>query len=143
MPKLTRRSTADRHRKTWHVYYGDVHVGTIGERAGIPVHGDQWGWSCGFYPGLEPDQHRYGTAATFEMARERFEADWSALLPEIPEGAFDEYRHHRALQGWKQTMWAAGLPLPTQLATGRSQCYCGVEIDIRSVGPRIAAEHMT
>jgi hypothetical protein len=29
MPKLTRRHTADAHRKTWHVYYGDVRVGAI------------------------------------------------------------------------------------------------------------------
>jgi len=143
MPKLTRRRTADRHRETWHVYYGEVRVGAIGERAGVPVHGDQWGWSCGFYPGLEPGQHRYGTAKTFEAARGGFEADWNALLSEIPEGAFDEYRRHRALHAWKETMWAAGLPLPTQVASGRSQCYCGAQIDVRSVDQHIDAEHMT
>jgi len=33
-----------------------------------------------FYPGLEPRQHRYGTAATFEVARAGFEADWNAPL---------------------------------------------------------------
>jgi len=114
MPKLTRRGTADSYRKTWHVYYGDVRAGAIGERAGVPVHGDQWGWSCGFYPGIELRQHRYGTAATFEAAREGFEADWNVLLPEIAEAAFDEYHRHRALQTWKETIWAAGLPLPTQ-----------------------------
>jgi hypothetical protein len=38
-------------------------------------------------------------------------------------------------------MWAAGLPLPTQVASGRAQCYCGAEIDVRSVGPHIDAEH--
>src|SRR6185312_17015800 len=72
-----------------------------------------------FYPGLEPRQHRYGTAATFEVARAGFEADWNALLTEIPEGAFDEYRRHRALHAWQETMWAAGLLLPTQVANGR------------------------
>jgi len=143
MPTLTRRRTADSHRKTWHIYYGDVRVGAIGERAGVPVHGDQWGWSCGFYPGLEPRQHRCGTAATFEAARLGFEADWNTLLAEIPQGAFEQYRHHRALHTWKETMWAAGLPLPTQVASGRSQCYCGAEIDVRSVDQHIDAEHMT
>ena len=31
----------------------DVRVGTIGQRAGVPVDVDQWQWSCGFYPGLQ------------------------------------------------------------------------------------------
>lgn len=68
-----------------------MHVGTIGERAGVPLDVDQWHWSCGFYPG----HHRYGTAATFDEARAGFEANWKALLPEIPVYAFEEYRHDR------------------------------------------------
>jgi hypothetical protein len=59
MPSLTRRRSDNAHLVTWHVYYSDVHVGTIGERAGVPVDVDQWQWSCGFYPGLHPGQHRY------------------------------------------------------------------------------------
>ena len=62
MPTLIRRRADSDQRETWHVYYGDVHVGTISRRAGVPVHADQWGWACGFYPGLEPGQHRDGTA---------------------------------------------------------------------------------
>jgi hypothetical protein len=62
MPSLTRRRSDNPHQVTWHVYYGDVHVGKIGERAGVPVDVDPWHWSCGFYPGLHPGQHRYGTA---------------------------------------------------------------------------------
>ena len=92
---LTRRRSDNPHQVTWHVYFGDVHVGTIGERAGVPVDVDQWKWSCGFYPGLHPGQHRYGTRATFEAARAGFEADWQALLPEIPASTFEEYRHDR------------------------------------------------
>jgi hypothetical protein len=83
MPALTRRRSDNPHQITWHVYYGDVHVGTIGERAGVPIDRDQWQWSCGFYPGLHPRQHRYGTAANFDEARLGFEADWKALLPDI------------------------------------------------------------
>jgi hypothetical protein len=143
MPKLIRRRIADRHRTTWHVYYADVRVGAIGERAGVPVHVDQCGWSCGFYPGLEPNQHKSGAAATFDAARAAFEQAWQQMLPNIPEGAFDEYRRHHALQRWKESMWAAGLPLPTQVAGGRAQCYCGAAIEIRSVGPHVDAEHMT
>jgi hypothetical protein len=65
MPTLTRRRSDNDHQETWHVYYGDIHVGTIGERAGCPVDEDQWKWSCGFYPGLHPGRQRYGTAANF------------------------------------------------------------------------------
>jgi hypothetical protein len=33
------------------IYFGDVHVGTIGRRAGVPTSAPQWGGSCGgFYP---------------------------------------------------------------------------------------------
>ena len=63
MPALTRRRSDNQHQETWHVYFGDVQVGTIGERAGVPVDVDQWSWSCGFYPGLHPGQYRYGIAA--------------------------------------------------------------------------------
>ena len=37
MSALTRRRSDNPHHVTWHVYYGDVRVGTIGERAGVPV----------------------------------------------------------------------------------------------------------
>jgi hypothetical protein len=36
MPALTRRRYPERP-DCWHVYYGDVHVGTIATRAGVPV----------------------------------------------------------------------------------------------------------
>jgi hypothetical protein len=53
MPALTRRHHPDRP-DCWHVFYDDVHVGTIAIRAGIPHDEDPWGWSCGFYPGSHP-----------------------------------------------------------------------------------------
>ena len=37
MPTLSRRRSDNPHQITWHVHYGDLHVGTIGERAGVPV----------------------------------------------------------------------------------------------------------
>lgn len=51
MTALTRRRSDNPHQKTWHIYFGDVRVGTIGTRAGVPTTADQWGWSCGFYRG--------------------------------------------------------------------------------------------
>ncbi len=47
---LTRRRSDNPHEESWHIYSGDVRIGTIGARAGVPVHADQWGWSIGFYP---------------------------------------------------------------------------------------------
>jgi hypothetical protein len=57
MPVLTRRRSHDSRREIWLVFYGDIPVGTIAERAGVPANLDQWGWACGFYPGVEPRQH--------------------------------------------------------------------------------------
>src|SRR6266478_328960 len=37
MPKLTRRRSTDARGECWHVYYGDVHAGTIAIRSGIEV----------------------------------------------------------------------------------------------------------
>ena len=51
MPELTRRQSADHRHNCWHIYFGDVHVGTIAERVGNPHDTDPWEWSCGFYPG--------------------------------------------------------------------------------------------
>ena len=41
MPTLTRRRSPDAQQETWLVHYGDVHVGTISERAGVPADADQ------------------------------------------------------------------------------------------------------
>jgi hypothetical protein len=43
MPPLTRRRIPCAGNEAWRVFYGDVPVGTIGRRAGVPIHVDQWG----------------------------------------------------------------------------------------------------
>src|SRR4029077_5960001 len=73
MPELTRRPSLDAPDECWHVYYGDVHVGTIAIRTGMPPGEDPWGWSCGFYPGAHPRECTDGPAATFKRARADFE----------------------------------------------------------------------
>jgi hypothetical protein len=129
MPSLTRRRSDNPHQITWHVYYDDVRVGTIGERAGAPVDVDQWQWSCGFYMGLNPGQHRYGIAATFEEARAGFEADWKALLPEIPEGAFEEYRREREWRAETRAIRERGEKLASEVFSSMMGCVCGVQFD--------------
>jgi len=64
MPALTRRRDLDARQESWPIYFGDVHVGTIGLRSGNPVGSDPWQWSCGFYPGSHPGECTPGTAAT-------------------------------------------------------------------------------
>ena len=70
-PELTRRRSSDAREECWHVYYGDVHAGTIAIRSGCPYDEDPWEWTCGFYPGPHPGEHQSGTAATFDGLRER------------------------------------------------------------------------
>lgn len=129
MPSLTRRRSDNPHQETWHVYYGDVRVGSIGERAGVSVSADQWSWSCGFYPGLEPGQHRQGTAKSFVEARAGFQADWDRLLPDISDSAFDEYREDRAFRAEIRAIHARGGKLPTEIPNSRMRCVCGVVFD--------------
>jgi hypothetical protein len=35
-------------QESWHVYWGDIHAGTIQIRSDIPFREDPWGRSCGF-----------------------------------------------------------------------------------------------
>jgi hypothetical protein len=92
MSALTRRRSPDAHQETWQVYYGDVHVGTIGLRSGQPTTAEPWGWRCGFY---HPREHQSGTAATFDQARADFEAAWRVFLAKRTEMDFQAWRDQR------------------------------------------------
>jgi hypothetical protein len=37
MPELTRRRSLDHRNECWHIYYGDIHAGTIAIRSGKPL----------------------------------------------------------------------------------------------------------
>jgi hypothetical protein len=140
--KLTRRRSPDHREECWHVYYGDVHVGTIALRTGIPHDEDAWGWSCGFYPGSHPGGCTNGSAATFDQARADFEAAWRVFLWKRTEADFQAWRRGRAWTAWKYAMWDAGCKLPTQSAEGRSRCVCGAAIDIPGTPPHVYAAHL-
>jgi hypothetical protein len=94
MPSLTRRRYPERP-DCWHVYYGDVHAGTIAKRVGNPFGTDPWEWNCGFYPGSHPGEHRSATAVTFEQARADFERAWAVFLPKRTEVDFQAWRDQR------------------------------------------------
>ncbi|WP_063685486.1 hypothetical protein [Bradyrhizobium stylosanthis] len=130
MTALTRRRSDDEHQETWHIYFGDVRVGTIGVRAGIPTSADQWGWSIGFYPGMEPGAQRSGSAAKFDEARAAFENAWRELESTLNEDNFEAWRRSRDFHAWKNRMWAEHCRMPTQNENGWSKCFCGEPIPV-------------
>jgi hypothetical protein len=140
--RLTRRRDPNSREEAWLIFYCGVHVGTIGMRSGNPTGGDHWSWHCGFYPGSKPGEATRSTAADFDEARAAFEGAWATFLAKRTEADFLEYRRHRASDAWKRTMWDAGCKLPTQVADGRSRCFCGAEIGIADMDQHICAAHM-
>jgi hypothetical protein len=140
MTALTRRRYPERI-DCWHVYYGDVHLGTIARRVGCPVDVDQWEWRFGFYPGMGAGKHQDGRAADFDHARADFEAAWRRILPTHTEADFQEWRDQHHFTAWKYAMWDAGMKMPTQLPTGQSGCYCGASIDIASIPGHVRSVH--
>jgi hypothetical protein len=141
MPALARRRYPERP-DCWHVYYGDVQIGTIAIRPGVPVDVDQWGWQRGFFPPSHNGQHVEGTAETFEQARADFGAAWEEYLPKCTEVDFLGYRRQRAWTAWKYAMQESGCRMPAQNANGRSRCFCGAEIDLKNTEEHVYAAHM-
>jgi hypothetical protein len=87
-PPLTRRRDPEARQETWLVFYGDLQVGTISERADIPIGTPRWQWSCGFYPGSHPSAQARGVAETFDQARGAFEIAWRFFLAQARRGRF-------------------------------------------------------
>jgi hypothetical protein len=134
------RKRAGESPDCWHVYYDGVQVGAIGARTGNPNGTDPWKWHCGFYPG-SMKTHTSGTASDFEEARAAFERAWESYLPGHTDADFETNRRHIAFTNWKQAMWDAGCRMPTQNTSGRSRCFCGVEIEI-DCGDHIYNAHL-
>jgi hypothetical protein len=107
MPELTRKRVNDRP-VTWQVNYVGVRVGMIVERSGVANTAEPWEWHCGFYPGSNPGEQRYGRAASFEVARAAFEAAWREFLPRRSECDFQAWRDQEAWTVPKYALWDAG-----------------------------------
>lgn len=129
MTGLTRRRDPETAREKWDIFYGDVRVGAIGRRAGVPNHAEQWEWRCGFYPGC--DRSIGGPAATFEQARTAFESAWGDLLPTLSEADFQAWRAQRDWIERKQAMWVSE-KLPSQQLSSLMRCPCGATFDSHS-----------
>jgi hypothetical protein len=142
MTALTRRRDRDAREEAWLIFCGDVHVGTLAMRSGYPSGGDQWSWRCGFYPGSDPGECTYGTAADFAEARAAFERAWSVFSARRTAADFEAWHRDRASTAWKYAMWDAGCRLPTQTADGRARCFYAAQITIADMDEHIYAAHM-
>jgi hypothetical protein len=112
MPELSRRRSLDALEECWHIYYGDVRVGTIAIRTGMPPGEDPWGWNCGFYPGSHPGECADGTAATFDQARADFEQAWAVFLSNRTDADFQEWRDQRDFTAEKYRRFDRGERMP-------------------------------
>ena len=128
MPNFIRRRYPQR-QDCWHVYNGDVHVGTIARRAGVQVDAAPWGWHLGFYPGTGSGEGTAGTANTFDDARADFEAAWRRILPTLTEANLQEWRDQRDWTERKYAMWARGERMPSQKPNSMMRCPCGEMFD--------------
>lgn len=142
MASLTRRRENGWQAQHWLIFADDIRIGSIGMRTGVPVHAEQWPWTVAAYPASHWGIRAGGVARSFPEARAAFERAWLEINPKITDADRMEHRRVRAHTEWKYRMWEAGFKLPTQVASGRSRCYCGAEIDIRSAPHHVYAEHM-
>ena len=107
----------------------------------MPADADPWSRSVGISPASQRGLHASGTAQSFDAARATFEAAWRWLLPQLTEADLTEWRRRRAWDAWKQAMWDKGCKLPTQVADGRSTCFCGAAIGIADVERHVYEAH--
>lgn len=138
---LSRRPHNNPHQVGWDVYFGDARIGHIGERAGVPMDVDQWGWTLGFHPGAAVDAHKRGTAGSFEAARSAFEQAWKELEPTLTDENYEAWRDDRDATAWKYRMWDEHCRMPAQTRDGRSRCFCGAEITSASVSDHVRTTH--
>ena len=106
---LTRRR--DPHRSDcWLIYFGDVHVGSVGRAVGTPGAAERWVWFCGFYPGSNPGEQANGTAANLDQARA--ERAWMVFSARRTEADYQAWREQRDWTARKYAAWDRGERVP-------------------------------
>jgi hypothetical protein len=91
-----------------------------------------------FETGRRRDTHFEPGGVLFRDCQRPSRLGWLART----EADFEEHRRKRAFHAWKEAMWEAGLELPTQVADGRTTCFCGAAIGAEDVESHIIAAHM-
>jgi hypothetical protein len=143
MPALTRRRYPERP-DCWHVYYGDVNVGTIARQVGQPHDEYPWQWLCGFYPGSSPGETTNGTAATFDQAREEFEDAWRVFSAKRTPADCQAWRDQRDWTARKYAMGERGERMPSKMPNSLMRCPCGESFDSHQLAhTRIHVPHIT
>jgi hypothetical protein len=94
-----------------------VQVGAIAKAVGNPNAVESWRWSCGFYPGSNPGEHRNGSAPSFEAARAAFEAAWRENLPKRTEADIQAWRSAGVDRRQKYRRFARGERMPVGRTT--------------------------
>ena len=128
----------DSKADVWHVYYGDVQVGTIGMRSGVPNDVDQWGWTCGFISQRLKITEGTAPPSTWRVPNLRKRGKPTcpaASMPTSPNIASNA----PGRPGSTQCM--TPMRLPTQISCGRARCFCGAEIGIVSMSPHVNECH--
>jgi hypothetical protein len=64
------------------------------------------------------------------------------LLPLLQPADFEAYRRNQAFHKWRHRTWSEGLKMPTQLASGRSKCFCGAVINLENTEQHVYTLHM-
>ena len=117
-----------------------MQAGTITIRVGNPHDTEPWEWTASI-PARNRAKIQSGTSATFEDARAEFASAWKIFFANRTDADFQAWRYQRDFTAWEYTMWDRGFKLPTQLPSGRSQCFCGAELTISGVTDHIPTAH--
>jgi hypothetical protein len=120
MPALTRRRSTDAREECWHIFYGDVHAGTIAIRSGVPHDEDQWGWSCGFYPG---SRLAFGRACPAGQCRKVKVATGNKLKACVRRARISRRnRRRRHQRQYPDPYWQGSLAFPVERKPAEVNC---------------------
>ena len=131
-------------QETWRIYYGDVRSGRSASAQARPMRstsGNGASASIRSTTGRVERQPK-GIARTFEQARAAFEAAWPDYLAGCTQADFAENLRRRASTPGKYRVHDTGAPLPTQLPSGRSKCFCGAPLTNDTIDAHIQQAHM-
>lgn len=135
MLALTRRRSKDAREECWHIYFGDVRVGTIGFAPAcrlMSISGDGAAASSRCRNGLIAPTAR----PVASRPRRDFNSAWRTLLPELTEADFDAWRAERDWTARKYAMSERDEKMPSQISSALMLCACGDTFD--SHRPRTA-----
>jgi hypothetical protein len=128
MPELTRRRYSER-QDCWHIYFGDVHVGTISRRVGQPHDEDPWDGCAASIPAPTPASKPAAPLPSLNRRARTFEQAWLAFSARRTEADYQAWRDQRGWTAKKYAMHESGERMPTQKPNPMMLCPCGETFD--------------